>query len=326
MTALKVEIAGVQTPVFLESTGPKISSSDISAFEQRLGQKLPADYREFLLKYNGGSPLVGVVNGRDDDPNIPYQYGDAVRGFFKLAAGGVEVPEYERLTLPSDIPWDLPKDIFPIADDAGGNCFVMQLGDPSGCIRFLNHEDDAPIDEHRVVADSFLDLLLRFRSLEEQAAIDAAEKESERRRIMNGPFPPKLDAQCRVVELNNPEVRAWIRLVSLGLFEAKGHFSIHAEDLSRLWIDLLFWVYQTAIAPLRPIKRAELATIVVNCYRDDDPEGYGLNGYAPDFLYEWWDDRLNSGALVPTGNGARLSEAAATAMFDQLKQMRRAGR
>ncbi|MEO7093878.1 MAG: SMI1/KNR4 family protein [Polyangiales bacterium] len=113
---IRVVVAGDETPVFLKKTHPPVDEAAIAAFEEKLGFALPADYREFLLRYNGGAPVVGRVNGRDDDPQTPYMYGDAVRGFFGL---GEAVPSYARLRASCDIDhWEVPRDVLFIADDA----------------------------------------------------------------------------------------------------------------------------------------------------------------------------------------------------------------
>ncbi|MBA4148404.1 MAG: hypothetical protein H0X66_09840 [Verrucomicrobia bacterium] len=60
--------------------------------------------------------------------------------------------------------------------------------------------------------------------------------------------------------------------------------------------------------------------MVVGCYRED-AEGFGLGGYAPDFLYDWWSDRSASGALAPDGNGARFTEKASSDLLAKLRKM-----
>src|SRR5437899_12283709 len=84
MEAVRVEIAGTIAPVILVSRGPTISEGDIARFEDRLGYQLPEDYREFLLKYNGGLAMVGAVVGRDDDPGAASEHGDAIGTCMKL--------------------------------------------------------------------------------------------------------------------------------------------------------------------------------------------------------------------------------------------------
>jgi hypothetical protein len=318
---VRVRIDEKDTPVVLESRGPEASESDIARFESQLGYKLPLDYREFLLRYNGGDPVVGVVNGRDDDPDVPYQSGDAVRYFFKLPTAAGDVDEYERLLPPAEIPSELPRDVLPIAEDSGGNLFILELGKGAGRIRFWDHESfDEPLEQHRILADSFGDFLTRFRSVEEQEAIDKAEKKAERQALETGDFPAKLAALCNAVEHIQPDVPVWIRKVCLKIFEEKGYFAVHGDELSRTLLDLAFWLNQSARTERRPTKRTEMATIIRLWHREDN-DAFGLNGYAPAFLTEWWEDRLAKGMLDGTTDNARFTEQASNVLLQKIREM-----
>jgi hypothetical protein len=316
---MNVVVHGRQTPVVLEERGPNISEREIKEFETRLGYQLPSDYREFLLRYNGGSPRVGIVNGRDDDPDVPYQHGDFVRMFLELPPANGSVENYE-LRAPAEIPWDLPGHILPIAEDSFGNYFVMELG-KNGCIRFLDHESlDEPVSRHRIMADSFLDLLLRFRTMQEQEEIDRAQYSLELNALEAGKFPPDLDSQCYAAEERFPEIRQWIRSLCVSIFKEKGHFSVHADPKSRLLLDVAFWLNQNGKAPGTATKRTELATIIMGWHQEDE-DGFGLNGYAPDFLHSWWEDRLATGMLEGTQDAARLKKINADKIIQALREM-----
>jgi SMI1/KNR4 family protein SUKH-1 len=171
-TGRKVTLLGRTTQVFLRDCGPEVSEADIAVFEKGLGYRLPDDYRDFLLRYNGGYPIVTAVTGRDDDPNLPYAHGDGVRGFYKLQTPVGPVKSYERLRTPCEIEeaygLGLPFDALEIGDDEGGNMIMMELGHPKYLIRFVDHERlDSPFATHRVLAEGFTDLLMRFRTVEE---------------------------------------------------------------------------------------------------------------------------------------------------------------
>ena len=318
--AVPVRIANQDTPVFLRRCGPRPSEAHVSEFENRLGFALPADYRQFLLKYNGGYPLVGTVRGRDDDPEVPYQHGDGVRAFFKLPVPGGHVASYERLRPSRDLPFELPDNWLLIGDDAGGNSFVLELD--SGTVRFLAHEWFAEGEPGRIMADSFLDLLLRFVTLEEQRAREEAEKQARRRALEQGAFPPKLEAQCRKAEARHPRVRDWCRQLSLQLFAEKGYYAVHADETSRLLLDLMFWLHQHARATSAPIPRTQLETILMNWWRSDDA-GFGLNGHCLEYFQEWWQDRLASGALAGDQSQARFTEEALERLLKKLRAFER---
>ena len=196
----RVVIGGTKTPVVLEDTGPKPTKRDLAAFETSLGFKLSEDYREFLSKYNGGDPVVGDVRGRDDDPSVPYQHGDSVNSFLKVAVDGKSIPPDALLRTSATRVPPLPADALAIAEDAGGNAFVLTLGERRGEIRFVDHQSSEPFEKQRVMADSFSDLLQRFRSVEEQKRLDSLESSAEREAIRSGPLPTDVAAQCDLLD------------------------------------------------------------------------------------------------------------------------------
>lgn len=317
---VQVRICGRDTPLFLKRPGPKITEAEVDAFERQLPRPLPKDYREFLLKYNGGSPVVGEVRGRDDNPDIPYCHGDAVRGFFKLAATGTEISKYEQLRLPQEIPWEVPHHFLLIADDAGGNSFLLDLNSADGTVLFLDHA--LIIEEGRIMAESFLDLLLRFVTLEEDQQRKDAEKEAQRLALEQGAFPERLEAQCRKLEGRYPDVRQWCRRLSLKVFEEKGFYSVHDDETSRLLLDLMFWLYQNARVTSAPVAITELETIIRGWWVDkNSDDGFGLHGHAPDFFKEWWQDRLGSGALSGDKTKAVFTEEASAEMMRRLERV-----
>jgi len=318
----KVRIAGKETPVVLTSRGPKVSESDLIKFEAGLGYTLPIHYREFILCYNGGDPVVGAVNGRDDRTNIPYEHGDAVCTFLKLPTSQGRVKDYEKLIIPAGIPWDLPRNILPIANDAGGNYFVLELGVGEGRVRFLDHEAlDTAIGQHRILADDFGDFLARFRSVAEQKAIDELQSTAEARALRKGKFPAPLESQCKRVEREHSSIREWIRAVCLRVFFEKGYLAVHDDDLSRTLLDLAFWLNQSARRISRKTKRSELNGIM-ECWLQEKKGAFGLTGYAPRFLVEWWTDRLRKGSLAGTDESAQFARKAATELLQKLNAMR----
>jgi len=314
----QVKIGDRLTPLVLQSVGPHVTEATVAEFESALGYRLPADYREFLLKYNGGDPVVGDVVGRDDRPDIPYQHGDGISSFLKLPTSEKEVPVHERLRVITNEHWTLPKSLLPIADDAGGNFFALDLASEKGLIRFINHESlDEDITHHRVMAESFLDLLLRIVSVETHETNKRAKMLRDRKRIEQGEFPSRLVAQLKIVARFHPEVPSWCRSLSLKLFEAKGHFSVHDDDLSRQQLDLMFWINEGARGDGQPTPRTELAKIIYDWWSEEE-DAFGLTGYCHEFVDEWWKDRLASGALVGDYTAARFSSEASADFLKKL--------
>lgn len=99
--------------------------SEVSRFEQQLKIKLPAQYRSFLVRYNGGeTPETDFrTNGESSD----------IRAFYGINSEGYS---FEKLELKK---W-LGKKLLPIACDSFGNFVVIDLKDKTGSVYFCDHE------------------------------------------------------------------------------------------------------------------------------------------------------------------------------------------
>jgi SMI1 / KNR4 family (SUKH-1) len=306
----RVVLRGIETPVFVERCGPPAAEADLAAFESKLGAPLPAQYRDFLATYNGGDPVCGEVTGRDDDPGVPYWHGDAIRTFLQLPTAAFTPATYRALRAPSDHPWSLPADALVIADDSGGNAFVLSL--TTGEVHFVDHEAlERPIGE-RVMAADFLDFLQRFMSVEERARLDEEERAAEREGIEHGPLPARAEEQCAALAERYPRVRDGVRAAFLAVFDQKGFFAVHADPASREVLDVLLWM---AVHTTHPggVPAAKLAPSLI------DPwlrrwHGLGFAGYAPAFIDDWWRVRADEGAVVTRDGLGTLTEGASRAI------------
>lgn len=108
----------------------KLQIKTLEDFEELNEIKLPNDYREFLIKFNGGGPYP---NG------VALQYGDTdVQYIFGMHDG----PFYSNFFAYLDAYVDrVPTGYIPIANDSGGNLFIMSLRPENfGEISFWRHE------------------------------------------------------------------------------------------------------------------------------------------------------------------------------------------
>jgi len=139
--------------VTLTINKPPTEETRVSALENQLGRTLPAEYREFLLRYNGGKPKPGIFrfalrNGRNTDSRVHW--------FLSLYEG-----EFSNLERNIDtFRGRLPADMLPIADDPFGNIVLLGLhGDVRGKVYFWDHEaePDSQPDWSNIdlIADSF---------------------------------------------------------------------------------------------------------------------------------------------------------------------------
>lgn len=116
---------------------PPIQESDISRIERLFNITLPQDYRQFLLRYNGGRPEPSVFRIKN------YYNSDnmAVIDTFLGISNGQEDSLEEYIKTYRD---RMPKNIIPIAYDPGGNIIAISVsGNDQGYIYFWEHESEA---------------------------------------------------------------------------------------------------------------------------------------------------------------------------------------
>ncbi|HUC81845.1 MAG TPA: SMI1/KNR4 family protein [Flavisolibacter sp.] len=132
----------------------KVNLTDIDDFEKHNNVQLPDDYRQFLIHYNGGKPVPNIEPTIRSD--VQWIYGMVVEPYYASLFQHLE-------TFSGRIPsWYMP-----IANDSGGNLYVMSLyAENHGTIAFWNHENEADegeadeyFDNMKFVAGSFTEFL-----------------------------------------------------------------------------------------------------------------------------------------------------------------------
>lgn len=134
-----------------------LSNSEIVEFEDEMGIVLPTQYRQFLLKFNGGHPT-------------PCEF-----GFRRGAYGRSMVSEFWAIHEgPSSLKWQfdafktrekrIADDLMSIACDPSGNQICLGInGNRNGQVFFWDHEEENDEDEpeHNVylIAPSFDEFL-----------------------------------------------------------------------------------------------------------------------------------------------------------------------
>jgi len=139
----------------LTESGRKLNDADLLEVERRYQIQLPADYKSFLLQFNGGSPdkpLFRIKGKR--------AYGECVHYFLSMS----DDPDisfhkyYERYKGENN---RVPKDIIPVAFDPGGNLICLSVGSKNfGKVYFWDHESETSDrnlrgEDLRLISDSF---------------------------------------------------------------------------------------------------------------------------------------------------------------------------
>lgn len=139
--SIKVKITGEEAP---------ISSEMLDQVEKRLNIQLPDQYRQFLLRHNGGTPTPNLFECADGG-------GSFVHKFLAIHDGPYD--NFERESLSFWANKSVPDNIVPIACDAFGNYVCLSVsGADAGSIYFWNHEKQrgkASYKNLRLIAESF---------------------------------------------------------------------------------------------------------------------------------------------------------------------------
>jgi hypothetical protein len=132
------------------------TTAAIRRFEAKFDCNIPPEYVQFLLQHNGGTPKRNYCHdgkGSYQDFEIQHFFGIRPTGFDSL-----------------EIAWKvyagrIPRDTFPIADDAGDNLvLIAQDKKRRGSILFWDHEDEMSRKPARVVSKSLRALLSKLKA------------------------------------------------------------------------------------------------------------------------------------------------------------------
>ena len=142
---------------------PKVSEEIVQKFEKNIELKLPADYRQFLLDYNGAFPSPDCF-------------------IFSEAGHETASDVFCFLAIADERPWlstewnmetyshRLPKSTIPIARDSSANLWLLQITESSaGGVYFWDPGsydtfDESALENWPKVADSFQDFQNQIRS------------------------------------------------------------------------------------------------------------------------------------------------------------------
>lgn len=123
----------------------QLQEGEINDFEKENKIKLPKDYRDFLLAFNGGKPSLN----RNENP------ADGVAYILGMHNGEYYASLYKHVDMFKN---RLPLSTFPIATDTFGNLFIMSVHvENYGHVYFWDHEEEPEFqDGHYVDNCSFV--------------------------------------------------------------------------------------------------------------------------------------------------------------------------
>jgi hypothetical protein len=122
--------------VIFSQTKPPIELGQIQQFEKRLALKLPEEYKNHLLKYNGGRCEPSVFSFEERGIVTT----SLLDRFLALYDGKYDNIETYANTYKIETK-RLPYYMVPIAHDPGGNLICISCGgNDNGCIYFWDHE------------------------------------------------------------------------------------------------------------------------------------------------------------------------------------------
>ncbi len=147
--------------------GNKLSVQQLDNFEKKIRQKLPADYRNFMIEHNGGTPsedlvfdYIDVVVEQENTTDIREFY-----IFYDSETNNYDDIVYIYKTMTNDK--IIPPEMLPIGDDSLGNPFgiLLSKGNDYGKIYLMNHEIENSETGYLAmskVADSFADFITKI--------------------------------------------------------------------------------------------------------------------------------------------------------------------
>lgn len=285
----------------------------IASVEAELGYKLPASYIALMKQHNGGVPY---------NTCFPTEQATSWAEDHVAITGIMGIGRDKQYSLCGELgspfmieEWGYPDIGVVICDcpSAGHDVIMLDYrycgkdGEPE--VIHVDQEDDYEITYLAPDFETFI------RGLVHEEVFDTSEedKDEDLRRVAQGRFSPLLAELCsRVTGVEQLESR--IRAVCTRIVEEKGYFSFHADELSLLMYDVQFWLYTNAHP--QPSREEYLEV-----YQQMIAFGgeFGQGGYAPGFVSDWLDRRIEAGRIVQTGGRLEFTEQARTEVIRQLE-------
>ncbi|MFJ7200636.1 MULTISPECIES: SMI1/KNR4 family protein [unclassified Streptomyces] len=310
--------------------GPPTRELIASVEEELGGYRLPDSYIALMTAHNGGIP------DRDHFPMAePASWADdhivisGIRGIGRTKAQSLGGEFGSRFWIDM---WGYPDIGVYFADtpSAGHDMLALDYracgSDGEPAVVHVDQEDDFAITP---VAEDFEAFVT---GLVDESVHDTSEEDrlDALAAVRDGSFSPVLLRAFREVAGVLPDADRRMRVLAEAVVHDKGFFALHADARSTLMYDYLFWLFTSfnqvgsfdryVRAPARSGRSYALPDyeLMIVFGLVADPYDFSTGGYAPGFLEDWWNARVDSGRIRETADGYRMTDAAVTTLLDEL--------
>jgi hypothetical protein len=259
----------------------------IKSIEDELGFKLPVSYIELMKVHNGGTPFNNCFPVGDD-----YKQISGISGIGRIKTYSLCGSLGSQFMIDE---WGYPNTGICICDtpSAGHDMIMLDYskhgknGEPE--VIHVDQESDYEVTFLAKDFETFIRGLVN-ESVYDTSAEDLA---AALYKVEHGKFSTVLTDLCNnFIQFN--EIEKVIRSISKEVVTQKGHFSLHADELSYLLYDIQFWLYSSS----KSVRNKEQFLTAYESIMTLPTDGvFSMNGYAPGFVQDWLADRLKNGAI-----------------------------
>ncbi|WP_144511010.1 SMI1/KNR4 family protein [Bacillus sp. FJAT-22090] len=290
------------------------TSELIDSIEKELGYKLPSSYIHLMKQENGGVPRNTCFP--TEEPTSWAENHIAITGIMGIG-------REKSYSLCGDLgstfmieEWGYPDIGVVICDCPSAGHDVVMLdyracgkdGEPE--VVHVDQEDDYEIT---FLAENFEEFIKGLVS-EEQYDTSEEDREIALDKVAHGKFSALLDELCSQVN-EVEQVEQKIRSICTNIVEEKGYFALHADKLSYDMYDVQFWLYTKSYPNTTRDQ-------YVSTYENIIAFGgeFGTGGYAPSFITDWLDYRIDEGRIIQEQGSIRFTDLYAKEIINKLKE------
>ncbi len=277
------------------------------------GYKLPAAYIELMKMHNGGIPNNCCYP--TDEPSGWAEDHVALTGIMGIGRKKTYSLCGELGSNFMKEEWGYPDIGVCFADTptAGHTMFMFdyrkcgKTGEPE-----VVHVDQECDYEIQFIAENFETFI---RGLVSEEVFDTSEEDmqDDLEKVATDKFSDDLANLCHeYAEVSDVEEK--IRTICTQIVNEKGHFSLHADELSMLMYDILFILYTNS----KPV------------FRDEYLENYSklivfggefsTGGYAPCFIADWLDNRIKLQMIVEEAGKYHMTKESRLKIIEKMNE------